>query len=68
MTRIRDSYQYGGDKLVEEDDLDTSHSQRDSGVHIRHVQVGVAFCCIRIVYHSEVKHFLTRYRHSLRNE
>lgn len=31
------SYQYRGDKLVEEDDLDASHSQCDRGVNFRHV-------------------------------
>ena len=62
------SYQNGGDKLVEEDDLDASHSQCDRGVNFRHVQIGVSFCCICKVYHAEGKHLLICYRHSLRGE
>lgn len=68
MTGMCDSYQYGGDKLVEKDDLDASHSQWDQGVNFGHVQIGVSFCCICVVYHAEGKHFLICYRHSLRNE
>lgn len=62
------SYQNGGDKLVEEDNLDASHSQCDRGVNFRHVQIGVSVCCICKVYHAEGKHLLIRYRHSLRGE
>ncbi len=56
-----DSYQYGGDKLVEKDDLDASHIQSDRGVNFRHVQIGVSLCRICIVYHVEGKHFLICY-------
>lgn len=63
-----DSYQYGGDELVEEDDLNASHGQWDRGVHFRHVQIGISFCRICVIYHAEGKHFLIRYRHGLRNE
>lgn len=65
---ICNSYQYRGDKLVEEDDLNATNSQRDRGVDIRHVQVGVSFSCICVVYHVEGKHFLIFYRHSLKRE
>ena len=63
----RTSYQYGGDKLVEEDDLDAPHSQADRGVHLRHVQVGVALRGIRVVDHTKGKHLFVRYGYRLEN-
>ena len=57
-----DSYQYGRDKLVEEDDLDASHSQCDRGVNFRHVQIRITSCRICVVHHAEGKHFLVCYR------
>lgn len=65
VKREHPSYQYGGDKLVEEDELDAAHRQRDARVDLRHVQIGISFRRIRVVHHAEVKHLLVCYRNSL---
>lgn len=66
-TRNHLSYQNGWDKFVEEDDLDATHIQCDSSVNFRHVQIGVSFCCICIIYHLKGKYLFICYGHSLKN-
>lgn len=62
------SYHDGGDELVEVDELDAAHRQRHAHVHLRHVQVGVALCRVRVIHHAEVKDLLVCYRNSLMGE
>lgn len=62
------SYQNGWDKFVEEDNLDASHIQCDSSVNFRHVQIGVSFCCICIIYHLKGKHLFICNGHSLKKQ
>lgn len=64
--KICDPYQDGGDKLVEENDLNAPNFKCDRCVNFRHVEVGVSFCCPCVIYHPEGKNLLICNRDSLK--